>query len=66
MTKNDTKSVYQYEISPKILVAGKKTAVTIKPLLKAPIEEGRHYTVIVTGMMQNDKCEYKLMPTAAI
>lgn len=62
MTKNDTKSVYQYEISPKILIAGKKTAVTIKPLLKAPIEEGRHYTVIVTGMMQNDKCEYKLMP----
>ena len=62
MTKNDTKSVYQYEISPKILVAGKKTAVTIKPLLKAPFETGVSYTVIVTGMMQHDTHEYKLMP----
>ena len=62
MSKYDTKSVYQYEISPKILAAGKKTAVTIKPLLKAPFETGVSYTVIVMGMMQHDTCEYRLVP----
>ena len=48
--------------TPKIVIAGEKTTVTIKPLIKAPFETGVRHTVIVTGMMQHDTHEYKLEP----
>ena len=62
MSGFDEKSLYQFEVFPKITVKNKITKVTVKPRLKLPFEDKKEYVIQVTGMMQRDYTEYLLRP----
>ena len=62
MSGYDEKSLYQYDVFPKIIIKNKKTKITVKPKLKLPFDDGKKYVVQVLGMMQRDYREYLLCP----
>jgi len=51
--------LYDYDIYPKVILAGRENTITIKPLgIHAGITAGRDYTVVITGAEEGDPALY--------
>lgn len=51
--------LYNYDVFPKVILAGKENTITIKPLgIHAGINAGENYTLVITGLEEGDPALY--------